>query len=451
MKQNLKKGMAVVTMAALLGTGVTGCGMPGAGGMRGGNMGNMGAYGAMMGQGAEASVLTVDIEKPVIGNIYRLTELIGTVEPASSTSIFPKGSGTVTGVFFQVGDYVSAGQKLVTLDSDGLNSAAISLESAQMQLENATRDLERNRVLYENDGITRQALENSENSVKSAELQLRSAQNNYNNQAKNTTITATISGVVESRDVDLYGNVSAQKAVCTISDKSSMRVKFEVSERVKQILEPGQTLVAMKNGNRYSGTITEVAGKTTDNTGLFQVKANLTNSETLSTGSKVTVELVTDKTENAVIIPLDAIYYDNGKPYVFIRKDGMAEIVYVETGIYDDTNIEILSGLDIDTEVITSWSSQLTNGTRVQSVEEARAQRENAAAMGSGAGVMPGQPGAAQGNAPQGAAQQPQKEQSGEATQQPAENPQPADAEQESADKTDTESSTVTEESGAGK
>ena len=69
-------------------------------------------------------------------------------------------------------DTVREGQVLATLDSDNLNSAQISINSAQLQLETAQKELERSQVLYENDGITQQALETAENSVRSAQLQL---------------------------------------------------------------------------------------------------------------------------------------------------------------------------------------------------------------------------------------------------------------------------------------
>ena len=46
-------------------------------------------------------------------------------------------------------------------------------------------------------------------------------------------------------------------------------------------------------------------------------------------------------------------------------------MVYVETGIYDDANMQIVSGLTQNDQVITSWSSQLTSGALVQSVENA--------------------------------------------------------------------------------
>lgn len=360
MRQTREKIILLALLAGVLTAGVTGCGAGG-----GSN--------AMKGApevAAESAVLTVQIEKPSYNSIYLTTEMVGTVQPEQTAEVYPKSSGTVTAVYFEVGDTVSEGQVLATLDSDSLNSAQISINSAQLQLETAQKELERSQVLYENDGITQQALETAENSVRSAQLQLESAQDNYNTLLKNISITAPISGVIESKNVDVYDNASMQQAICVISQKSNMEVVFQVSERVKNSLRMGNGVTLEKNGTSYKASIIEIAGKTSENTGLFEITARIQDGGNLSTGSKVTVSLVTDWAENVLCIPLDAIYYDDGKPYVFVSRDGVAEVVYVETGIYDDASMQIVSGLTQNDQVITSWSSQLTSGALVQSVED---------------------------------------------------------------------------------
>ncbi len=370
MKRRGEKIISLALLAGILTAGLIGCGAGGGpGGMKGAPEADM-----------ESSVLTVQIENPVYNSIYLTTEMVGTVQPEQTAEVYPKTSGTVTDVYFEVGDTVREGQVLATLDSDNLNSTQISINSAQLQLETAQKELERSQVLYENDGITQQALETAENSVRSAQLQLESAQDNYNTLLKNISITAPISGVIESKNVDVYDNASMQQAICVISQKSNMEVVFQISERVKNSLRLGNSITLEKNGTSYKASITEIAGKTSDNTGLFEITARIQDGGSLSTGSKVTVSLVTDRAENVLCIPLDAIYYDDGKPYVFVSRDGVAEVVYVETGIYDDANMQITSGLTEKDQVITSWSSQLTSGALVQSVEDA--EKENSSAQG---------------------------------------------------------------------
>ena len=158
--------------------------------------------------------------------------------------------------------------------------------------------------------------------------------------------------MIESRSVEVHDNVSPQSAICTIAQKDTMQVVFQVSERIKNTLQLGDTITLTKNGTDYSGTITEIADKTSDNSGLFEIKADIAK-----------------RADNVLTIPVDAVYYDDGKPYVFINNNGIAELRYIETGIYDDQLMQVISGLEETTEVITSWSSKLTNGTAVTKAE----------------------------------------------------------------------------------
>ena len=291
MKQTGEKLISLALLAGIVTAGLTGCS---AGGGPGGMAGEIDAV-------SESAVLTVQIENPSYDSIYLTTEMVGTVQPEQTAEVvYPKTSGTVTAVYFEVGDTVSEGQTLATLDTDSLNSAQISINSAQLQLETAQKELERSQVLYENDGITQQALETAENSVRSAQLQLETAQDNYNTLLKNSSITAPISGVIESKDVDVYDNASMQQAICVISQKSNMEVVFQVSERVKNSLQLGNSVTLEKNGTSYKATITEIAGKTSDDTGLFEITARIQDGGNLSTGSKVTVSLVADRAENVL-------------------------------------------------------------------------------------------------------------------------------------------------------
>ena len=318
---------------------------------------------------AETAVVSLSMAYPVRDNIALTSEIIGTVKPKNQSEVLPKASGEVLAVHFQAGDRVSEGQILVTLDSDSLVSARINVDNAQIQLETAQKSLERVQVLYDSGAESQQSLEQAQQSVATAQLQLESAQDSYSTLEKNVYITAPISGIIESRNVEVHDNVSPQSAICTIAQKDTMQVIFQVSERIKNTLQVNDSVTLTKNGSTYSGTITEIADKTSDNSGLFEIKADIADGASLSSGSKVALTLVTDRADNVLTIPVDAVYYDDGDPYVFINNNGLAEIRYIETGIYDSQQIQVISGLDETTEVITSWSSKLTNGTAVTKAE----------------------------------------------------------------------------------
>ena len=67
-----------------------------------------------------------------------------------------------------------------------------------------------------------------------------------------------------------------------------------------------------------------------------------------------------------MLVPVDAIYYSNGDGYVYLYRDGEVERTAVEVGIYDSQNAEILGGLNMDDLVISTWSSDLYEGAKVE-------------------------------------------------------------------------------------
>lgn len=171
------------------------------------------------------------------------------------------------------------------------------MDNAQIQLETAQENLERVQVLYDSGAQSLQSLEQAQQSLSQAQLQLESAQDSYSNLEKNVNITAPLSGVIESRSVEVHDTVSPQSPICTIAQKDTMQVVFQVSERIKNTLSLGDALTLTKNGTAYSGTITEIADKTSDNSGLFEIKADIAKGAELSSGSKVALSLVTDRAE----------------------------------------------------------------------------------------------------------------------------------------------------------
>ena len=361
MNRPLRKKVSLACTLLILSGTLTACGAPSAG--------PGGAPGSMPSAGAETTVVSLAMAYPERQTIALTSEIIVTVQPKHRSDVLPKMSGEVLAVHFQAGDRVTEGQVLVTLDSDNLVAARINVDNAQIQLETAQKNLERVQVLYDSGAQSLQSLEQAQQSLSQAQLQLESAQDSYSNLEKNVNITAPLSGVIESRSVEVHDTVSPQSPICTIAQKDTMQVVFQVSERIKNTLSLGDALTLTKNGTAYSGTITEIADKTSDNSGLFEIKADIAKGAELSSGSKVALSLVTDRAENVLTIPVDAVYYDDGKPYVFINNNGTAELRYIETGLYDDQLMQIISGLDETTEVITSWSSKLTNGTAVTKAE----------------------------------------------------------------------------------
>jgi RND family efflux transporter MFP subunit len=146
-----------------------------------------------------------------------------------------------------------------------------------------------------------------------------------------------------------------------------MIATYYVSEDVRNTFTEGQKITLEKDDNTYSGEIVEIGSAIDQTTGLFKIKAAVTGDTSgLLSGTKATVISDTYHEDNAVIIPYDSVYYDGSQAYVYTVVDGKAKKINIETGLYDNDNIVVTSGLTSSDTVITTWAAQLRDGVEVE-------------------------------------------------------------------------------------
>lgn len=195
------------------------------------------------------------------------------------------------------------------------------------------------------------------------------------------TLTAPISGTVESVGLTKNGMASASSIAFTISNKNTMQVTFYVTEDVRDEFTAGQAVTVSRGSSTYGGTITEIGNAVDMQKGLFKVKATIYDMPDLASGVTASITTTCHSAKDVIVIPCDAVYYENGDAYVFVARDGTAVKTPVETGIYDDQNIAITSGLMEGQQVITTWSANLIDGCAitVPGQEEAEETADSAA------------------------------------------------------------------------
>lgn len=327
---------------------------------------------AMTGQQANVSVVRAAV--PETGDISLTTGLTGTVEPSDVVYVYAKASGDVTSVLVSAGDQVEQGQLLCVIDTEQVETAENTMETSRISMSEAQSTLSRMAILYGSGDISAQEYEQYSNQAESARLQYESAKLAYEKQVSYSQITAPISGTVETMDVEVHDRVSQSQQLCVITGAGGRKVSFYVTERMMENVSTGDTLEILKDGTSYEAVISEVATMVDETTGLFKIKAELSEAEGVATGSTVKLNLVTDHTEQAMIVPVDAIYYSGGDAYVYVYEEGIVHMVQVEVGLYDSEYAEILGGLEQDDMVVSTWSSNLYEGAVVQLKEEAQAE-----------------------------------------------------------------------------
>ncbi|MCC8125831.1 MAG: efflux RND transporter periplasmic adaptor subunit [Clostridiales bacterium] len=313
----------------------------------------------------------VEVTAPEKRDISLITGLVGSVEPEDVVYIYPKVSGEVREVYIKAGEVVQAGDAICEIDTKQVENAKNSLDAAELALSQAQDDLSRQSVLYAGGGISEQAYKQYQDAVTSAQISYNDAKVNYDNQISYSQFIAPITGLIEVCNIEKFDQVSTSDLLCVISGRGARVVSFYVTERVKNQIREGDLITVEKDGEEYEGTVYEVSVMADSDTGLFKIKARMDESMdeyVLPTGSSVKLYVTSQSVQDVMAIPVDSVYYDGGLSYVYTYDaDGsILHKVQVETGLYDSDWIEIQSGLSYEDQVLTTWSSELGEGTSVR-------------------------------------------------------------------------------------
>lgn len=321
---------------------------------------------AMTKRAQEEAAHNADPSIPITVTDSQLQILKGAMDGASAQ---------VSGLTQQIAGYASAETQLESAikqyDSsmDSLDSSKDNLQFQKDSLDYNYAQAKRGVILAQEnldyfDKYTVPATEqNAANTLNQASIGIDSAKL----QLSYTKVKAPVSGKVLVRNNDEKDLAQAGYPVYSILPESTIYASFGVPESVWRELELGDEVIVSKNDKEYKGKISELPTEVDQRTGLFTIKAAIGgNTDDLITGTAVTVKAVTKHIDKTMTIPIDCVYYEGGNSYTFsVSDNGIVSKVYIETGMYDKDNMQILSGVNKDMKIISTWSSDLHDGIKV--------------------------------------------------------------------------------------
>lgn len=324
--------------------------------------------------GSDVVIPLIDVtagNSPLMGNINGLFSIVGLTNSGIADSSEQAAVKTAADAVNQAN---SAATTAITKAATDYQAKKATYDAVKAQVDPAVKQLETQRdSLITQKETTQGTLDITKNqtyndTVNSLQKGLAQAQvglDSASYQKSLYTIKAPISGIVESVGLVKDGFATSSAIAFTISNKDSMVVTFYVAEDVRDEFSLGQPVTVTRGGRTYTGAITEVGNAVDMQKGLFKVKATIYNAPDIATGVTASITTTCHSANNVLVIPCDAVYYDRGQAYVFVASNGVAVKTNVETGIYDDENIAIISGLIDGQQVITTWSPNLVDGASV--------------------------------------------------------------------------------------
>jgi multidrug efflux system membrane fusion protein len=310
--------------------------------------------------------------------------VVGAVEAYSTVSVRAQITGELTGVNFQQGDDVAAGQELFTLDrrpfENALQQAEATLERDTAELANTKAILERYEALVKRGIVAREQRDNARTSVQRLEATLsadRAAVENAKVQLQYATIRSPISGRTGALMVNAGNLVRAndQVPLVVINQITPIYVSFAFPEPLlpdlRRYMARGALRVEARatnsDGPPASGTITFIDNAVDQSTGTIKVKGTFPNGDRqLWPGQfvNVTVRLTTES--EVLVVPSLAVQTGPEGPYVYLVKaDQTVDMRPVTVVRVAGQDTVLKDGLAPGDTVVTDGHLRLVPGSRI--------------------------------------------------------------------------------------
>lgn len=363
-------------------------------------------FASLRGRGETGEKVTV--EEAERRDLVQVVKASGEVNPRVQVNLSAPLAGEIEALYVREGDTVEAGQPVLQLDQEALRAvrddwqarlmqARSDVRRAEVELADAQLGLRRQRQLAEEGIISAEALEAAELRATATRLDLERARQTVAQAQANfakaqddlgkTTVHAPISGRVIALNAEAGENVfpatmnNPASVIGIIADLSEILAEVEVDETEVVRVDVGQAAELESDAvadRIYQGRVVEigssgVARSDQPDVTAFTVKILfLDPDEALRPGMSVRAAITTARREEALVLPIQAVVEreieprpegEDGAPAVagsggeevpvaFVVVDGKAVRRQVETGISDETHVEVLSGVEPGDPVI---------------------------------------------------------------------------------------------------
>ena len=309
-----------------------------------------------------------------------MTVVTGKVIPEDEVEIKPQLNGIIDRIFVEEGDTVQNGQLIALIkvvpDERSVYAAQAQVIAAELNVENAERQIKRAEELFAKDIISTQDYEDAKLSFDTAKENLTASKNDLEilrkgsvsgSSTANTNIRATVSGTILEIPVKLGDQVIAANnfnegtSVAIIADLTKMIFEGQVDEAEVGNLENGMSIIvnmAAIPGEDFDAKLKFVAPKGTEEGGAvqFKIEADITlNEDTfVRAGYSANGSLVIDQRNDIMVIPESVLQFDRRtqQPYVEIEiSDQKFERKDITIGLSDGVKVEVLSGIEMSDKI----------------------------------------------------------------------------------------------------
>ncbi len=321
------------------------------------------------GGAANAPLRSVRVEPVRVVPLGQTLDAVGVLTPKDEVRLSFKVGGLIEALRVEEGQSVKAGQVLAELKQ---TEVAASLEAARQSAQKASRDLARGRALLADGVATEEQVQDLATSERVAAAALAGAQFN----ATHARILAPGAGVVLRKLAEVDELVTAGQPVLVVggadrgwivrvglADRDAVRVRLGDAARIEFDAWPGRD---------FAASVTNLASAADPATGTFAVELAVQPGDAhFIQGLVAKVRLRPNDEHQGRVVPLTALIEANEREsHVFVVDTRAAVVavrrVSIQIGRMVGGDVEVLSGLEAGTLVVTDGGAFLDDGQRVR-------------------------------------------------------------------------------------
>jgi HlyD family secretion protein len=321
---------------------------------------------------SQEAPVVYEVTKPFYTDIVRKTVATGKIVPRKEIAVKSRVPGVIAEVYVEAGQKITKGDLIAKIellpDLAFLSNAESELEKARINLNNAKRDYERQRVLFQEKLISELDFNRFELQYHLAEEAVKASENNValirdgaskKSGKVSNEVQATVSGVLLDVPVKEGGFVIQSNTfnegttIASIANMEDMIFEGRVDESEVGKLKEGMPLelrVGAIGDPRFTAHLEYIAPKGFEDQGTikFEIRAavNLSADTFLRAGYSANADIVLERRDHVLAINEANLIVDGKKTFVevetgpqqFVRREVVA-------GLSDGINIEIVSGL----------------------------------------------------------------------------------------------------------
>jgi RND family efflux transporter MFP subunit len=312
--------------------------------------------------------------------------LPGNVQPYISSPIYARTNGYLRKWYFDIGARVKKGQLLAVIETpevdQQLQQARSNLLTAQANLELASVTKTRYQGLLKSNAVSQQDVDNAVgtyNANKAIVEADKAAVEQYSALVSFEKVYAPFDGVITARNTDIGDliNSGSSSNVKTdlfhIAQPGRLRVYVNVPEEYSQGIATGMTAdlsLAEFPDRKFQGKVVRTADAINVTTRTLLIEVDVDNpAGTLLTGSYAEVHLAVPTKISTFLIPVNTLLFRTEGLRVGVVKEGKVVLTAVTPGHDFGDQIEIVSGLKSDDQVIVNPPDSIVSGQEVQIVK----------------------------------------------------------------------------------